>query len=180
MNSRQDGHPVPVEEEDLFLADWQADPRESRNLADDPAHAAVRDDSRARLAAFAARSIEPDFVPAYSPDEAPEFAPPRIGATIEPDSRAASRVSEARLWQRHMAMAAIGATPKGGNCRSASTALDGQGRDLVTGWMRDAGSTIRVDQVGNIFARRAGRNDASAPVMTGSHIDTQPTGGKFD
>ena len=85
-----------------------------------------------------------------------------------------------RLWQSLMDLAQIGATPKGGNCRLALTALDGQGRDLVTGWMRDAGLTLRVDQVGNIFARRAGRNNELAPVMTGSHIDTQPTGGKFD
>lgn len=85
-----------------------------------------------------------------------------------------------RLWQSLMDLAKIGATPKGGNCRLALTALDGQGRDLVVGWMKDAGLTVRVDQVGNIFARRAGRNDALPPVMTGSHIDTQPTGGKFD
>ncbi|XUE84835.1 Zn-dependent hydrolase [Bordetella pertussis] len=85
-----------------------------------------------------------------------------------------------RLWQSLMDLARIGATPKGGNCRLALTALDGQGRDLVTGWMRDAGLTVRVDQVGNIFARRAGRDPSRAPVMTGSHIDTQPTGGKFD
>jgi N-carbamoyl-L-amino-acid hydrolase len=85
-----------------------------------------------------------------------------------------------RLWQSLMDLARIGATPKGGNCRLALTALDGQGRDLVTGWMREAGMTIRVDQVGNIFARRAGRNNDLPPVMTGSHIDTQPTGGKFD
>jgi len=85
-----------------------------------------------------------------------------------------------RLWQSLMDLAKIGATPKGGNCRLALTALDGQGRDLVTGWMKDAGLSVRVDQVGNIFARRAGRNDALPPVMTGSHIDTQPTGGKFD
>ncbi|MFD4839946.1 Zn-dependent hydrolase [Achromobacter sp. NPDC058515] len=85
-----------------------------------------------------------------------------------------------RLWQSLMDLAQIGATPKGGNCRLALTALDGQGRDLVTGWMREAGMTLRVDQVGNIFARRAGRNNDLPPVMTGSHIDTQPTGGKFD
>lgn len=85
-----------------------------------------------------------------------------------------------RLWKSLMDLARIGATPKGGNCRLALTALDGQGRDLVTGWMRDAGMTLRVDQVGNIFARRAGRDDDLPPVMTGSHIDTQPTGGKFD
>jgi len=85
-----------------------------------------------------------------------------------------------RLWQSLMDLAQIGATPKGGNCRLALTALDGQGRDLVTAWMREAGMTVRVDQVGNIFARRAGRNNDLPPVMTGSHIDTQPTGGKFD
>ncbi len=85
-----------------------------------------------------------------------------------------------RLWQSLMDLAEIGATPKGGNCRLALTALDGQGRDLVTAWMRDAGLTLRVDKIGNVFARRAGRNDELPPVMTGSHIDTQPTGGKFD
>jgi N-carbamoyl-L-amino-acid hydrolase len=85
-----------------------------------------------------------------------------------------------RLWRSLMDLARIGATPKGGNCRLALTALDGQGRDLVTGWMREAGMTLRVDQVGNIFARRAGRDNDLPPVMTGSHIDTQPTGGKFD
>jgi N-carbamoyl-L-amino-acid hydrolase len=85
-----------------------------------------------------------------------------------------------RLWDSLMALAKIGATPKGGNCRLALTALDGEGRDLVCGWMREAGLLVRVDQVGNIFGRRPGRNDALPPVMTGSHIDTQPTGGKFD
>ncbi|EFF75934.1 Zn-dependent hydrolase [Achromobacter piechaudii] len=85
-----------------------------------------------------------------------------------------------RLCQSLMDLARIGSTPKGGNCRLALTELDGQGRDLVTGWMREAGMTVRVDQVGNIFARRAGRNNDLPPVMTGSHIDTQPTGGKFD
>lgn len=85
-----------------------------------------------------------------------------------------------RLWQSLMDLARIGATAKGGNCRLALTALDGQGRDLVTGWMRDAGMRVRVDQLGNIFARRPGRDDTLPPVMTGSHIDTQPTGGKFD
>ena len=69
---------------------------------------------------------------------------------------------------------------QGRHRRLALTALDGQGRDLVTGWMRDAGMRVRVDQLGNIFARRAGRDDTLPPVMTGSHIDTQPTGGKFD
>lgn len=85
-----------------------------------------------------------------------------------------------RLWKSLMDLAKIGATPKGGNCRLALTALDGQGRDLVTGWMRDAGLEIHVDEVGNIFGIRAGKDNSLAPVAMGSHIDTQPTGGKFD
>jgi N-carbamoyl-L-amino-acid hydrolase len=89
-------------------------------------------------------------------------------------------VNGERLWQSLMDLAQIGATPKGGNCRLALTALDGKGRDLVIGWMKQAGLTVTVDQVGNIFARRAGRDNNKPPVVTGSHIDTQPTGGKFD
>jgi len=85
-----------------------------------------------------------------------------------------------RLWQSLMDLAKIGATAKGGNCRLALSPLDGQGRDLVVGWMKDAGLDITVDQIGNIFGRRPGRQPSLAPVATGSHIDTQPTGGKFD
>ncbi|UOD49491.1 Zn-dependent hydrolase [Orrella daihaiensis] len=90
------------------------------------------------------------------------------------------KISSERLYQSLMDLAKIGATSKGGNCRLALTPLDGQGRDLVTAWMREAGMTITVDQVGNIFARRAGKDNELPPIMTGSHIDTQPTGGKFD
>ena len=90
------------------------------------------------------------------------------------------QVSGERLWQSLMELARIGATAKGGSCRLALTAEDGAGRDLVVGWMRDAGLEVQVDEVGNIFGLRAGRNASLAPVMTGSHIDTQPTGGKFD
>ncbi|EHJ94843.1 N-carbamoyl-L-amino acid hydrolase [Vreelandella boliviensis LC1] len=79
-----------------------------------------------------------------------------------------------------MDLAEIGATPKGGNCRLALTEEDRLGRELVTGWLRDAGMTLGVDQMGNIFARRAGRRDDLPPVATGSHLDTQPTGGRFD
>ncbi|MBK7060342.1 MAG: Zn-dependent hydrolase [Rubrivivax sp.] len=92
----------------------------------------------------------------------------------------ALRVDGARLWQSLMDLAAIGATPKGGVCRLALTALDGQGRDLFVRWAREAGCSIRIDAIGNIFARRSGRDDRLPPIMTGSHIDTQPTGGKFD
>lgn len=90
------------------------------------------------------------------------------------------RVDGQRLWKSLMDLAAIGATPRGGVCRLALTDLDRQGRDLVVGWARDAGLSISVDQIGNVFMRRPGRNNALPPVMTGSHIDTQPTGGKFD
>lgn len=90
------------------------------------------------------------------------------------------RVDGQRLWNSLMELAKIGATEKGGVCRLALTELDRQGRDLVTNWARAEGLTVTVDQIGNIFMRRAGRNNALPPVMTGSHIDTQPTGGKFD
>lgn len=90
------------------------------------------------------------------------------------------RIDGARLWQSLMDLARIGATDKGGVCRLALTDLDRQARDRFVQWARDAGCTIRTDAIGNIFARRTGRNDALPPVTTGSHIDTQPTGGKFD
>ena len=85
-----------------------------------------------------------------------------------------------RLWDSLMELAQIGATPKGGVCRLTLTDLDKQGRDLVTGWAREAGMSVTIDKIGNVFMRRPGRDDSLPPIMTGSHIDTQPTGGKFD
>jgi N-carbamoyl-L-amino-acid hydrolase len=85
-----------------------------------------------------------------------------------------------RLWRSLMEMAKIGATEKGGVCRLALTDLDREGRELFMAWCREAGCALRVDAMGNIFARRPGRNPDAAPVLTGSHLDTQPTGGKFD
>ncbi|VVD71678.1 amidase, hydantoinase/carbamoylase family protein [Pandoraea communis] len=93
---------------------------------------------------------------------------------------AAVRVDGARLWDSLMQLAQIGATARGGVCRLALTELDRQGRDLFVKWAKEIGCTVRIDAIGNIFARRTGRNNALPPVMTGSHIDTQPTGGKFD
>ena len=90
------------------------------------------------------------------------------------------RVDGARLWQSLMQLAEIGATPKGGVCRLALTDLDRQGRDLVVGWLRGAGASIEIDGAGNIIATRPGRNTGLPTVLTGSHIDTQPSGGKFD
>jgi len=85
-----------------------------------------------------------------------------------------------RLWASLMALAKIGATEKGGVCRLALTDLDRQARELFVRWARDAGCVVRVDRIGNIFARRAGRDPSRRAIATGSHIDTQPTGGKFD
>jgi len=96
------------------------------------------------------------------------------------ESVAPLTINGARLWDSLMAMAQIGATPKGGVCRLALTDLDRQGRDLFVAWAKEAGCTIAVDRMGNVFARRAGRDDTLAPVVTGSHADSQPTGGKFD
>ena len=90
------------------------------------------------------------------------------------------RINGGRLWDSLMELAKIGATPKGGVCRLTLTDLDKQGRDLVIGWAREAGMRVTIDKIGNGFMRRAGRNANLPPIMTGSHIDTQPTGGKFD
>ncbi|HPY41299.1 MAG TPA: Zn-dependent hydrolase [Thiolinea sp.] len=90
------------------------------------------------------------------------------------------RINGERLWASLMELAQIGATPKGGVCRLTLTDLDKQGRDLVLKWAQEAGMTITIDKIGNGFMRRAGRNNALPPIVTGSHIDTQPTGGKFD
>ena len=90
------------------------------------------------------------------------------------------RINGERLWSSLMELAKIGATPKGGVCRLTLTDLDKQGRDLVLQWAKDAGMTVTIDKIGNGFMRRAGRNNSLPPIMTGSHIDTQPTGGKFD
>lgn len=93
---------------------------------------------------------------------------------------AACRINGERLWDSLMSLAEIGATPKGGCRRLTLTDLDRQGRDLVIGWARDAGLSVTVDKIGNVFMRREGRNPMLPPVVAGSHIDTQPTGGKFD
>ena len=92
----------------------------------------------------------------------------------------AALINSERLWASLMELAQLGATVKGGVCRLALTDLDRQARDIFVRWCEDAGCTVSVDAVGNIFARRPGRNPDLPPVMTGSHIDTQPTGGKFD
>ena len=90
------------------------------------------------------------------------------------------KANGARLWKRLMDMARIGATPAGGCNRQALTYEDQQGRQLFESWCEAAGCSIERDQMGNIFARRAGQQDHEPPVLVGSHLDTQPTGGRFD
>ncbi len=90
------------------------------------------------------------------------------------------RISGERLWQSLMDMAVIGATEKGGSKRLALSDLDREGRDLFVSWCEKLGCSVKVDQIGNVFARRGGTNNDLPPVMIGSHLDTQPTGGKFD
>ena len=90
------------------------------------------------------------------------------------------KINGGRLWDSLMEMARIGATPKGGVKRLTLTDLDRQSRDLFVRWCKDAGCTVTVDKIGSLFARRAGTDPSLPPVMVGSHLDTQPTGGKFD
>jgi beta-ureidopropionase / N-carbamoyl-L-amino-acid hydrolase len=90
------------------------------------------------------------------------------------------RINGGRLWDSLMEMAKIGATPKGGCKRLTLTDLDKQSRDLFGRWCEAEGCTVKVDAMGNMFARRPGEDETLPPVMVGSHLDTQPTGGKFD
>ncbi|MBB1485087.1 Zn-dependent hydrolase [Oceanospirillum sediminis] len=90
------------------------------------------------------------------------------------------RINQQRLWDTLMEMGQIGGTEKGGCNRLAGTDLDKQARDLFVSWCEAAGCDITVDRIGNIFARRPGLNNDLPSVATGSHLDTQPTGGKFD
>ncbi len=90
------------------------------------------------------------------------------------------RINGDRLWASLIDLAQIGATPKGGCRRLTLTDLDRQGRDKVIGWAREAGMSVTIDKIGNVFMRREGRNPGLPPIVSGSHIDTQPTGGKFD
>lgn len=90
------------------------------------------------------------------------------------------RIDGRRLWDSLMEMAQIGATPKGGVRRLTLTDVDRAGRDRFRALCKSAGLTVRVDEIGNMFARRPGRDPARKPVLFGSHLDTQPSGGKFD
>jgi N-carbamoyl-L-amino-acid hydrolase len=90
------------------------------------------------------------------------------------------RIDGKRLWDLLMSMAEIGATPKGGVRRLTLTEVDKRGRDRFRAECEAAGLTVRVDAIGNMFARRPGRDPNRLPVLFGSHLDSQPSGGKFD
>ncbi|WP_027795564.1 Zn-dependent hydrolase [Paraburkholderia acidipaludis] len=90
------------------------------------------------------------------------------------------QVDGARLWASLMEMAKIGATQGGGVRRLALTDEDRRGRELFARWCREAGMNVWTDEVGNLFARRDGTDPSAAPVLMGSHLDTQPEGGRFD
>ena len=93
---------------------------------------------------------------------------------------AAARCDEQRLWQRHMEMAKLGATPRGGVRRLALDGNDNAARALLAGWARQRGFSVFLDEIGNLYIRRRGEDENAAPVLSGSHTDTQPSGGKFD
>lgn len=90
------------------------------------------------------------------------------------------KVNGSRLWSRLMAMAVHGQLPNGGCNRQALTDEDRAGRELFIDWCRQIDCDVRIDAIGNIFARREGTEPGLPPVITGSHLDTQPSGGKFD
>ncbi len=90
------------------------------------------------------------------------------------------RVNGQRLWDSLMEMGEIGGTPKGGCKRLTLTDLDKQGRELFRRWCEKEGCKVEVDEMGNMFATRPGVENDLPPVLMGSHLDTQPTGGKFD
>ena len=90
------------------------------------------------------------------------------------------RINADRLWDSLMEMAQIGPGVAGGNNRQTLTDEDGEGRALFQAWCEEAGCQMGLDQMGNMFAMRSGTDPDALPVYVGSHLDTQPTGGKFD
>ena len=89
-------------------------------------------------------------------------------------------IDSTRLNERIQDIAAIGSTMNGGSNRQALTDEDAEARNLFMKWCDDAACEVRVDSMGNIFARRHGSNPDADPILIGSHLDTQPTGGRFD
>jgi beta-ureidopropionase / N-carbamoyl-L-amino-acid hydrolase len=93
---------------------------------------------------------------------------------------AAAAINEQRLWTCHLTLGEVGATPKGGVNRQVFSPEDGRARQLMVHWAREYGFAMSTDAIGNLFIRRPGTDTEAAPVLTGSHLDSQPTGGKFD
>lgn len=96
------------------------------------------------------------------------------------NTRASDNVREERLWQRHMEMAKLGATAKGGVNRQALSAEDAAARGLLGSWAAARGYEVFTDPIGNLFVKRPGTDPDARPVVSGSHLDSQPTGGRFD
>jgi N-carbamoyl-L-amino-acid hydrolase len=92
----------------------------------------------------------------------------------------AAGVNSERLWRSLEDLGSVGATEAGGVCRLAYSPAYRQGRDLFVSWCRDAGLSVSTDGIGNIFARRQGRNPQAPSIMLGSHLDSQPSGGRYD
>jgi len=90
------------------------------------------------------------------------------------------RINGERLWESLMEMAKVGPGIAGGNNRQTLTDADAEGRDLFKSWCEAAGMTLGVDKMGSMFAVRPGTDPDALPVYMGSHLDTQPTGGKYD
>lgn len=92
----------------------------------------------------------------------------------------AASIDAHRLWAAHMEMAGIGATSEGGSNRQALSAEDAEARALLSRWCHALGLRFEQDAIGNMFFRRKGSNPAAAAIAFGSHLDTVPTGGRFD
>jgi amidase, hydantoinase/carbamoylase family len=89
-------------------------------------------------------------------------------------------INKERLWDTLESHGKIGGTPEGGVCREALNPEDKEGRDVFVAWCREAGLDIAFDEMGTIYASRPGRDNSLLPLAFGSHLDTQPTGGKYD
>ncbi|MEI6099485.1 MAG: Zn-dependent hydrolase [Alphaproteobacteria bacterium] len=103
-----------------------------------------------------------------------------MAAPKSPSAGKNLRINSARLWDSLMEMAQIGPGIAGGNNRQTLTDADSAGRHLFARWCADAGMTMGVDTMGNMFMTRSGQDPTALPVYMGSHLDTQPTGGKYD
>ena len=111
------------------------------------------------------------------PETLPNF---RDGDSVESPTQPTIEIDSYRLNKRIQDISEIGSTLNGGSNRQALTDDDAKARELFINWCESSACTVRVDAMGNIFARRGGSNPEADPVLIGSHLDTQPTGGRFD